>query len=218
MRNDKGIVIPGDDALPEEWEGFYKTLGRPETPDKYEFGEVKLPEGQAVDDEMEKAFREQAHKAGLTPKQAAALREWYYGAASEKIGSIESSIKEAREQAETSLRKEWGGKFNENLSRAQAALKEFVPAEEMEATLEALDAGPGNDPRLIKVFFNIAQAMTEDKILGTQASVNAKTALEKALEITREPAYIDAKHPEHKAKVKQAEEMFRIAYPEEKKG
>lgn len=216
MRNDKGLILPADDALPEEWDGFYKALGRPETPDKYEFSEVKLPEGQTVDADMEKDFREQAYKTGLTAKQAAALRDWYFGTASKKLESFEAQVKEGREQAENVLRKDWGGKFDENLARAKAALQEFIPQEDLKETIEALDAGPGNDPRLIKVFFNISQAMTEDKIVGKAAQFTTKTALEKALEITRDPAYIEAHHPQHKQKMKEAEELFKLAYPESK--
>lgn len=217
LRNERGLIPPKDEAPPEEWEQFYQSIGRPESPDKYEFGEVKLPDGFEVDADMEKAFREQAHKAGLTPKQAAALRDWYMQHANGMLEGQQTATKESREKAETVLRQEWGGRYDDNLARSQAALQQFLPTEDKEAVLEMLAAGPGNDPRFIKLFFNIAQAMTEDPLIGRRAMLNSQTAMEKALEITRHPAYIDANHPEHRQKVKEAQEMFAQAYPEENK-
>ncbi len=217
LRNEKGLIRPADDAPEEEWNVFYAAIGRPETPDKYEFSEASLPEGHEIDPEMEKSFREQAHKVGLTKSQAATLRDWYLKHSTDTISGFEALLKERRDQAETTLRKEWGAKFEENLDRARAALHQFVPPENMQETLTALDSGPGNDPALIKLFYNIAEAMTEDPLVGRRAALNSQTALEKALEITRHPAYIDGNHPEHRQKVKEAQELFSLAYPEMEK-
>jgi hypothetical protein len=61
--------IPTNDASDDEWNQFYKAMGRPDEP-KYDFKDPEgLPEGFDTS-----PFKEQAaqilHKAGLTPKQA----------------------------------------------------------------------------------------------------------------------------------------------------
>ena len=68
--------IPSNDASDDEWNQFYKAMGRPDEP-KYDFTEPEgLPEGFDTT-----PFREQAaeilHKAGLTPKQANAVYNEY---------------------------------------------------------------------------------------------------------------------------------------------
>jgi len=68
--------IPSKDASDDEWNQFYKAMGRPDEP-KYDFTEPEgLPEGFDTT-----PFREQAaeilHKAGLTPKQANAVYNEY---------------------------------------------------------------------------------------------------------------------------------------------
>lgn len=213
MVNEKGLILPKDESPPEDWEQFYNTLGRPESPDKYEFGEAKLPEGHEIDPEMEKAFREQAHQAGLTAKQAAALRDWYVQQAAGQIEGGQAAGKASIEKAKETLQKEWGRDYEANLTKARQAFNAFVPEDTAAEVKQALAAGPGNDPHLIKVFYNVALAMSEDTLKG-RGGAAPQNAMEKALELTRHPAYIDNNHPEHKRVIAEATHWFQKAYPE----
>ena len=75
--------IPKKDATDEEWNEFYSKLGRPETPEAYDFdvnedfkeavGEESMPYfEQAV-----KGFKEQAYKLGANTDQAEEMLDWY---------------------------------------------------------------------------------------------------------------------------------------------
>jgi len=214
--NDRGILIPREDAPPEKWDEYYKALGRPDDPEKYQFTEIKLPEGQEVDADMEKNFREQAFAAGLTAKQAGALRDWYFNQATERIGSFEQQQKEALGAATETLKKTWGNKFETNIKSADSAWRKFVAPEDMEATIAMMDQGPGNNPLFIKLFHNIAKSMGEDTLKGSDGIVG-KGHYEQALDIMRTPEYTDANHPGHKDAVKKAEVLFGKAFPDSEK-
>lgn len=216
MRNEKGIVRPGDDAPPESWAEFFNAVGRPESPDKYEFGEIKLPEGQELDKDLEKQFRNIAHEAGLTGKQAASLRDWYFKQTSGKLSQFEADHKAAKEKAENDLREEWGAEFDGKVKAAQKAWKSFVDPAEMPAMVELMDSGLGNNPLLVKLFSRVAAAMGEDKIIGSPQAGHAKTYQQQATELLTHPAYVDVKHPEHKMVVDKAKKMFELAYPDQK--
>jgi hypothetical protein len=65
--NPNVVALPGENATPDEVNAFYAKMGRPETPDGYEF---TFPEGANVDDNMLKFGRELFHELGLDGKRA----------------------------------------------------------------------------------------------------------------------------------------------------
>ena len=73
------IPVPGKWATDDDWNQVYAKLGRPEAADMYEFetGEVEL------DQDFVNTFREVAHKAGLSNRQAQELAGWYVSLAGE---------------------------------------------------------------------------------------------------------------------------------------
>lgn len=123
------VVLPGDKAEKPEIDAFFNKLGRPETPDKYEFS---LPA------DADKSFVDWAratfHELGLTGKQAQAL----FGKYAEFSGGRAQQLTEADQQKfiaeDQALRREWGGAFDQNMSQARAAAKQFgFTAEEIDA-------------------------------------------------------------------------------------
>lgn len=72
-----GVLPPKENATQEELDNFYKEIGRPETPDNYEFEKIDLPDGLNRDEEFEKSIKQQMYDIGLTKKQAENLAKWY---------------------------------------------------------------------------------------------------------------------------------------------
>ena len=68
------IPVPNKYATDEDWQAVYNKLGRPETPDAYEFN---LKDNSNIDENALKGFKETAHKNGLLPKQAEAIMNFY---------------------------------------------------------------------------------------------------------------------------------------------
>lgn len=200
------IRVPGADATDEERNAFLNKLGRPEAADKYEFKAPEgLPEGFEYDGKVEAAFRDIAHKAGLTQAQAAAVRDWYLGAAGEAFGGQVEAAKAAQSQradkATEELVKLWGPLDG---ATAQANLeiadKVFTQTKGGNDFLEALKelglVGPNKeilDVRVAPFVASIGAALyTEDGVLRGSPDVVGNIFDEKAPEfnVTQQMALI----------------------------
>ena len=75
-------------------------------------------------------------------------------------------VETSQAQSEAELRKEWGRSFDENIKKAGAVAKANMDGEILELTL-ADGRRLGDHPAIIKGFANIANLMSEDKMIGT---------------------------------------------------
>jgi hypothetical protein len=108
-RLSQSVVIPKDDAPPEELLKFRKALGVPEKAEAYEFSLPKdLPESVPYDEQAAQSFKEFAHKEGLSQKQAAALHDWYMGQQVNGVKGIETAMAERATHAHSELIKTLG--------------------------------------------------------------------------------------------------------------
>ncbi len=110
----KSVQLPGEDAKPEDWAKVYDRLGRPKSADGYEF---KLPDGLPAelpyDADFAKAFKAEAHKAGLTPKQATAAHDFYVQSAAKNFTDQQQKLAADVTAADEALVKKWGAKDSE---------------------------------------------------------------------------------------------------------
>jgi hypothetical protein len=128
----KSVVIPGDDATPEDRAAFLAKLGRPEKPEGYKLGSVKLAEGvDPVNDPTLKWFRGTAHEAGLSEKQADALASRFFAFAQESTAREEAARIEKIKADETAIRAKWGPEAAHN-ERAALALARATGLEQQD--------------------------------------------------------------------------------------
>lgn len=117
-RAGRTVVLPGDDATPEERAAFMAKLGRPDKPDGYE-----MPQG--GDEGFMKWAKETFHEIGLPAKQAKALTDkWqeYAGGANEAM----QQAQQAKFAGETDrLKKEWGAAFEDKVKTVDRAAAQF---------------------------------------------------------------------------------------------
>ena len=153
---EKGVLLPKPGAAPEELNSFYNQLGRPETPDKYQF---KNPDGmhKAVQStpEFQKGFASFVHKHGLTQSQADGvyqeyLKMWSDGATKQEQSSIENTKK-----AETELRNRWGADYDKNVQIA----KKIAGKNDKLTKKEWV-----NDPDFIEFVGDLGKNFSEDSI------------------------------------------------------
>lgn len=157
----KALFIPGEGATEEEKGAFYGKLGRPETPDKYGFTKPDgLPENLPYDSKMEAGYKDMAHKLGLSESQAKTLYSWYLGNYSDTMKADLERREKSLITGKEAIAKEWGDKFDENSKVTMRAVEQFGGPEFKKYMDES---GLGNHPVLVKTFFNIGQAMLEDK-------------------------------------------------------
>ena len=136
--------IPEKDAPQEEWDKFYTTLGRPETPDGYELTDSfeGLPEDLDISSGRAKAA-ELAHKIGLSPEKANELWEGYMAMELEALQGQEAQ----KAELEANLDKEFddlgnkmfGDQFEHAMKKAQEHLKDILPEELGDITKDLAD-------------------------------------------------------------------------------
>lgn len=177
------VAIPKQDAPAEEWNNFYQKLGRPESPDKYEFTDLKLPQGLEIDEQVLGQTRGVFHKLGLTPQQAQGVLSHYAEATSSRYGAFTKQQEASQEEAANKLRGEWGDKFDTNIEGAKKALAQFGGEEVVNILNET---GLGNNPAVIKMLHKISLGMREDVSgRGGQGGGAQMSQQDAAMEIVR---------------------------------
>lgn len=115
----KSLKVPGEDATAEDWNKFYSNLGRPEKADGYELAldRENLPEEFPYDEQSAVEFRNWAHEAGLTPKQAQQLHDKFVGHQAGNFTAMVEQRKKAEGDAHRAIVDEWGGTESEGYKR-----------------------------------------------------------------------------------------------------
>jgi hypothetical protein len=133
-------------------------------PEKYEFKEV---EGQKLDESVIGAFSEVAKELNLTQDAAQKVVDKMGPAmALRQKAAMEAASKEWAEQARAD--KEFGGaNLDANLGIAKKALDAFGSPEL--ATL-LNESGLGNHPDVVRAFYRVGKAISEDRLVTGNAS------------------------------------------------
>ena len=198
------VPVPNQNSTEDQWNEVYSKLGRPESPDKYklEVNSDVVP----LDESAVKSFAENAHKLGLNNKQAQGILEYYKNSMEGSAQQAKIDTETYQAQAEQELRKEWGRSFDENIKKAGAIAKANMDAEILDLTLSD-GRRLGDHPAIIKGFANIANLMSEDKMIGTGED-NATSGRDIETEISslvndRDGPYWNKMHPDHDKVVQQ---------------
>jgi hypothetical protein len=198
------ISLPGKSATDEQWNEVYNKLGRPESADKYTL-EFKTDVA-SIDENTIKGFAQNAYKLGLNNKQAQGILEFYKSKLESSAKEMNVNMEYAQEQAANSLRAEWGKSYDENLRKASSIAQTYLEPELLDTQLRD-GSRLGDNPKIIKAFANIANLLSEDKIIGTEAdNVLQGREIEKEIEeltSDRQGAYWNKTHPNHNKVVNQ---------------
>jgi hypothetical protein len=198
------VAVPNQNSTDDQWNEVYSKLGRPESPDQYKL-DVKS-EVVPLDESTIKSFAENAHQLGLNNKQAQGILEYYKNSMEGSAQQAQIDTETAQANAEAELRKEWGRSFDENIKKAGAVAKANMNPEILDMQLKD-GTRLGDHPAVIKGFANIANLMSEDKMIGT-AEENSTSGRDYQSEISslvndRDGPYWNKAHPEHDKVVQQ---------------
>jgi len=197
------IPVPGKHSTQDDWNVIYSKLGRPETPNDYQF-ETKLD----ANDPGLQQFKEVAHSIGLNADQASKILNFYGELSESGQQTLAAQQQQVREQSESDLRKDWGLAFDKKIQQADNVFQKFFPNEMKEVRLENGNL-LGNDPQFIKALAGLAENFSEDNMTAendlTMTPDDAQREIEK-LTAPNTP-YWDKKHPGHQAAV---EEVFML--------
>jgi hypothetical protein len=198
------IPLPGKSATDEQWNEVYNKLGRPESADKYklEFKTDVAP----VDENVIKGFAQNAHKLGLNNKQAQGILEFYKSTLEGSAKEMSVNMETAQADATNALRSEWGRAYDDNLRKAADVAQTYLEPELLDTQLRD-GSRLGDNPKIIKAFANIANLLSEDKIVGAESD-NALQGRDVEKEINdligdKTGPYWNKSHPNHNKTVNQ---------------
>jgi len=198
------VAVPNKNSTEDQWNEVYDKLGRPESADKYAL-DVKS-DVVPLDDGAVKQFAENAHKLGLSNKQAQGVLEFYKTSMEGTAQQSKVDTETAQVQAEQELRQEWGREFENNVKKAGALAKANINSDILDLELKS-GIRVGDHPELIKGFAKIASMMSEDKIVSPESDSASKiTDIESEIStITNntDGPYWNKQHPDHDKVVQQ---------------
>lgn len=203
------IPVPNKYATDEDWQAVYAKLGRPESPDKYEF---KFDENTSIDENALKGFKEAAHKHGLLPKQAEGIMNFYNEMTQNYIQDLNSKSEQGRMNAEQSLKKEWGAAYDNKLQQAGTVANKYLNNEFSNLTLSD-GTRVGDHPEFIKAFANIASELGEDKLIQANGpQYMTPKEIDKQVRELQQPgsAYWNKNHPGHAAAVQEVQDLLAL--------
>ncbi len=155
----KAYDLPQDNWTPEQYSTWNKSIGVPESPDKYPALDMAKAEKVGMTKEVVEGTLKRFHELGLTPKQAKGLlNDWYLEQAVKGSEMQAEQEKQANAQAIQALKTEYGDKYDAKAGLIRSVLNLGGP--ELAQRLEA--AGYGNDPQLFKALATLGEKILED--------------------------------------------------------
>ncbi|MEL4181231.1 hypothetical protein [Roseateles sp. PN1] len=171
----------------------------PKSPEEYA---PELPAGVTLDalksDPMYAGFLKGAHSKGMTNAQVG-----YVVAEFAQRMQLAEQMRNSPEVGEAELRKVWqtDQQMQQGLGQSYRAAKTFS---QDEGHMQRLDAKFGNDPDYIQLMARIGKELGEDSPPGGITPVESETRAQ----LMASPAYLDNKHPEHKATVAKVRMLY----------
>ena len=206
------IHVPKDDAKPEEWESFYRKLGKPEKVEDYGITKpADMPPGLSWNDDLTKWFVSSAHAAGLNKVQVSKIINGWNEMESAKAHAM---TKEIGVQIEK-LKESWGDQFTGRVELGVRGIEKLMPGEDGTKFKELMDStGLGNHPLILKYAYAVGNMLKEDGyILGdgsggalTRDSIQSKID---AINGDQKHPYWDETNPGHKSAVEEMSKLFK---------
>ena len=209
------IPIPNKYATDEDWNAVYEKLGKPKSPDGYEYN---LPKEAKLDDNSLKAFSTEAHKLGLLPKQAQGIINYYNDLANTSEQEANIKAEAGREEAEKNLRKEFGSTYNNRINAAKKLATSTLGNEFLNNTLLQDGSKLGDNPAVVKAFADLAAQMSEDNLVkGDAPAYMSNKEITRQIAVLQQPgsAYWDKNHPSHPDAVAEVQSLIQKKNNEE---
>lgn len=149
----------GENATEEEKSAYRKSIGIPDTPDKYDFS---LPDGTVFGDDDKavfKSFAEIAHAQNMSQEQMRSTLGWYKDHVSAQQEAQQEADYNYQKEAEDTLRGEWGGEYRANIN-ALTGLMAKLPEDVRNGLNEArMPDGSklGNNPAYLRFMVEMAR-------------------------------------------------------------
>ena len=222
------VALPGKDGKPEDWAKVWNALGRPESPDKYDLGDFKPPEGLPWNNDAQTAMLTKLHARGLTNDQVRGVLADYAETQGGAWQTSQASAAKFADQAEGELRRDWGKAYDANVEFANRAIRsafgDDLPA--MKHVRLADGTYLLDNPKIAKAFARLGESLGEDSDLAgargngggggmIRTPSQAKTEIDRIrAEAVVDPKhpYVNRSHPEFKAMQQRMNELHSLAF------
>ncbi len=152
------IVLPKEGDGAEVVEAFHKAIGRPDAADGYD---LKLGEGEEVNEDLAKVMREAAFKAGVPASMFAAMAEPFNAYMRDVLQNHEAAQVQQREAGVAEYRTEVGDKFNTHIAAGNKAMRLLELSGE---DIAGIEQGLGTK-KTLALFAKLGMGMGEDILL-----------------------------------------------------
>jgi hypothetical protein len=194
------------------WEHVWNRLGRPESPDKYEFEPAVAG---ALDPDALSGFAKLAHEHGLNTAQAQAAVAFAAEFGGGKAAEMEQRFEQDSIKEMDALRAEQGAAWDQYTATAKRAAREFGLAEQ---DLSGMERALGTR-RMMDLLARAGAPLMEDTSEGGAPVTGvAMTPAQARGEIDQRKSdpefvkkYLDSRHPEHKKAVLEMERLSKYA-------
>lgn len=166
---------PDFEGMSKSYIALEKKIGQkghlaPESIDAYEY----KPETLQLDDNANKAFKEDALKAGLSPQQ--------YQWALQQYEKAHAETAQTPAKAEAYLKESWGDAFDSNMANALKAYDTYVGSH---IPMDSI----GNNPLIIDVLARVGAELGEDKVVNKSKASSAGVSKADIEALMKEPDY-----------------------------
>ncbi len=210
MGHDK-MLVPGKHTTESEYNEIYKKLGRPDTPDGYDFQTVDNFKQSGLD-----FFNEVAHSNGLSPKQAENIARSFIEQSEKQTGELLGQGKAQTQEGLRKLKENWGEAYDQKIEIGNQAA-ERLNAVGILTELKLQDGRAlGEVPDIINFFVNLGEQMQEDNLIGQPDEVimTPGDAKKEYSELFGSDAHMDRKHPKHQFVVDRVMELQELMTPQ----
>lgn len=173
------VLIPGEDASPEEIAEFRSKLGVPDSAESYAIKPSKLPDGLSWNENDARAINEIAHQNGVPPKAMEAILQKYAELEAGRASLAAETSKKELEAGFKTLKAAWGDKFENERSVAQRAVH-YVGGNP--------DSPGFRDPEVAIVINKLAKLTEEDRMVTSSSAPTSKVGSARAHDIQTNPS------------------------------
>jgi hypothetical protein len=211
------VPVPQEGWTNEQWNEFYGKLGRPETPDQYEFQNLEIPEGMQLDAELDTAFKQMAHEHGLTKKQASALRDSFTKMTIERNKQEMAKMDTHFKEQEVKINSAWGNDKDFMLRAAEHAISTALGEDGIQRIQTSNLDKNADFVILMGELGKKMQMQTSPSVRNGMNNVQSSDAARYEIEsLKADPsftkAYLDPRHPEHESAKHKMNTLLSKAY------
>lgn len=209
------VKLPDGTADDAAWQDYYNRV-RPEKPGNYEF-KAELPEGMQVDGSLQEAFRDAAHKHGLTKRQAESIFADVLELQTKQFSTATAEAEKNLFQLNQQLKQEWGAAYEHKMDNINNALDKYTTPE----LIDLLHAtGLNTHPAMARFLDAVVKDLGEGTVAVKNNGATGEAVLTPGeaaamiaqLQSDKEfmQAYLTKQHPGHEVAMAKMSNLYKL--------